>query len=94
MPEYSDLLYVESLVAPGTVNTMPIATIEAYQDHGDPEPEPFTAEDVEIARVDLARLQAIGVDYAEVVQTLEDEGVEKFAASWQGLLDKVAEQPT
>ena len=93
-PEYSDLLYVESLVAPGTVNTMPIATIEAYQDHGDPEPEPFTAEDVEIARVDLARLQAIGVDYAEVVQTLEDEGVEKFAASWQGLLDKVAEQPT
>ncbi|MEX2132697.1 MAG: transaldolase [Acidimicrobiia bacterium] len=92
-PEYSDLLYVESLVAPGSVNTMPIATIEAYQDHGDPDPEPFTSEDIELARVDLARLQAIGVDYADVVQTLEDEGVKKFAASWQELLDKVAAGP-
>ncbi len=91
-PEYSDLLYVESLVAPGTVNTMPIATIEAYQDHGDADPESFTTEDIEIARVDLARLQAVGVDYADVVQTLEDEGVKKFAASWQELLDKVSQR--
>ena len=88
-PDYHDLLYVESLVAPGTVNTMPLGTIDAYQDHGSPDPKPFTPEDIEVARVDLARLQAIGVDYADVVQTLEEEGVEKFSASWQELLDKV-----
>ena len=88
-PDYDDLLYVESLVAPGTVNTMPLGTIDAYQDHGSPDPQPFTPQDIEVARVDLARLQTIGVDYADVVQTLEEEGVEKFSASWQGLLDKV-----
>jgi transaldolase len=88
-PDYNDLLYVESLVAPGTVNTMPLGTIDAYQDHGSPDPRPFTSQDIEVARVDLARLQTIGVDYADVVQTLEEEGVEKFSASWQGLLDKV-----
>lgn len=91
-PAYDDLLYVESLVAPGTVNTMPLGTIDAYQDHGNPDPQPFTPGDIEVARVDLARLQAIGVDYADVVQTLEDEGVKKFAASWQELLDKVGDQ--
>jgi transaldolase len=89
-PHYNDLLYVESLVAPGTVNTMPLGTMDAYQDHGSPDPQPFTPQEIEVARVDLARLQAMGVDYADVVQTLEEEGVEKFSASWQGLLDKVA----
>ena len=89
-PHYNDLLYVESLVAPGTVNTMPLGTMDAYQDHGSPDPRPFTPQEIEVARVDLARLQAMGVDYADVVQTLEEEGVEKFSASWQGLLDKVA----
>jgi transaldolase len=90
-PDYDDLLYVENLVAPGTVNTMPLGTIDAYQDHGNPDPQPFTPQDIEVARVDLARLQTIGVDYADVVQTLEEEGVEKFSASWQGLLDRVQE---
>lgn len=88
-PEYSDLLYVEGLVAPNTVNTMPLETIDAYRDHGDPSPEPFTQTDIEMARVDLARLQSLGIDYADVVQVLEDEGVEKFVASWRGLLEKV-----
>lgn len=88
-PEYSDLLYVEDLVAPGTVNTMPLETIDAYQDHGDPNPEPFGASDVQEARIDLARLQDVGVDYADVVQTLEDEGVEKFTNSWNELLADV-----
>lgn len=90
-PDYSDLLYVESLVVPDTVNTMPIDTIDAYQDHGDPSPERFTAVDIEKARVDLARLQSLGIDYADVVQTLEDEGVEKFSKSWNELLERVEE---
>jgi transaldolase len=88
-PEYHDLLYVEGLVAPGTVNTMPIETIDAYQDHGDPNPRPFDAADIEEARSDLAALGAVGVDYEDVVTTLEREGVEKFTASWVELLRSV-----
>ncbi len=88
-PAYSDLLYVEDLVAPGTVNTMPLETIDAYQDHGNPIPQAFTEHDIERARLDLARLQDVGVDYADVVQTLEDEGVEKFTQAWNELLQDV-----
>ena len=90
-PNYSDLLYVDGLVAPNTVNTMPVSTIDAYQDHGDPEPAAFTDSDVEIANGDLARLADVGVDYQDVVQTLEDEGVEKFVTSWLELLQRVEE---
>jgi transaldolase len=68
---------------------MPLDTIDAYQDHGSPSPEPFTTEDIETAKRDLARLGEVGIDYQEVVQVLEDEGVEKFVRSWQDLLDGV-----
>ncbi len=88
-PAYNDLLYVEDLVAPGTVNTMPLETIDAYQDHGDPSPEAFADQDIENARLDLVRLQDVGIDYADVVQTLEDEGVEKFIQAWNELLQDV-----
>lgn len=88
-PAYSDLLYVESLVATDTVNTMPLATIDAYQDHGDPNPSAFDAVDIVRANDQLERLAAVGIDYDDVVQTLEREGVEKFAASWHQVLEKV-----
>jgi transaldolase len=88
-PDYPDLLYVESLVAPHTVNTMPLETIDAYQDHGDPSPSPFTSEEIGQAQADLEQLAEVGVDYDDVVQTLEDEGVDKFSKSWQELLDDV-----
>ncbi len=88
-PDYDDLMYVEGLVATRTVNTMPLDTIDAYQDHGDPDPSRFTTEDIDAARDTLSRLADAGVDYDDVVQTLEDEGVEKFAASWKELLDGV-----
>jgi transaldolase len=68
---------------------MPLETIDAYQDHGDPSPLPFTEDEIEQARADLDRLSAVGVDYDDVVQVLEDEGVEKFSKSWQELLDDV-----
>lgn len=90
-PAYPDLLYVESLVAPDTVNTMPLATIDAYQDHGDPSPAPFTEADIQAARQDLDRLGAVGIDYDDVVRVLEYEGVEKFTKSWLELLEKVSE---
>lgn len=88
-PDYDDLLYVENLVVPRTVNTMPLDTIDAYQDHGDPNPTPFESDDIEEAKETLEELATVGVDYDDVVQVLEDEGVEKFANSWQELLDGV-----
>lgn len=88
-PDYDDLLYVESLVVPRTVNTMPLDTIDAYQDHGDPNPSPFDANDIEEAKRTLEQLGEVDVDYDDVVQALEDEGVEKFADSWKELLEGV-----
>jgi transaldolase len=88
-PDYPDLLYVAGLVAEGTINTMPLETMDAYQDHGDPRPEPFTDDDIAAARADLASLAEAGVDYDDVVATLEREGVDKFSASWEQLLGAV-----
>lgn len=85
-PDYPDLLYVEDLVAPNSVNTMPLATIEAYQDHGDPSPSQFNDFDIEEARANLRQLGEVGVNYDDVVKTLEDEGVDKFVTSWKELL--------
>jgi transaldolase len=88
-PDYPDLLYVDNLVAPQTVNTMPLETIDAYQDHGNPSPEAFTEADIEQAKTDLDRLAVVGVDYDDVVQVLEDEGVDKFTKSWLELLEDI-----
>lgn len=88
-PAYSDLLYVEGLVATDTVNTMPLGTIDAYQDHGDPDPASFDAVDIVRATDQLDRLADLGIDYDDVVATLETEGVQKFTDSWNELLEKV-----
>lgn len=85
-PDYRDTMYVEELVAPRTVNTMPEATLEAVADHGE-----ITGDTVrggyEQARADLDALEKAGVSYDDVVRVLEDEGVEKFAKSWNDLLE-------
>ncbi|MEX2211089.1 MAG: transaldolase [Gaiellaceae bacterium] len=86
-PEYRDVLYVEELIGPETVNTMPLETIEAFQDHG--EVRPTLEEDVDEARGLFERLAATGVDYADVTDTLEREGVEKFSDSFRELLEGV-----
>jgi len=91
-PAYSDLLYVENLVATDTVNTMPLSTMDAYQDHGDPNPATFDAVDIVRANDQLEKMEAVGVEYDSVVETLEREGVEKFTASWEELLDLVEEE--
>ncbi|MER5860260.1 transaldolase [Streptomyces sp900105245] len=84
-PAYPDTMYVTELVAPNTVNTMPEATLEATEDHGE-----ITGDTVsgtyEQARADLDALEKLGISYDDVVQVLEDEGVEKFEASWNDLL--------
>ncbi|MFQ5522380.1 MAG: transaldolase [Acidimicrobiia bacterium] len=89
-PAYSDLLYVENLVASNTVNTMPLKTIAAYQDHGDPNPRSFDFDEIDEARATLGQLEELGISYDEVVETLERDGVHKFAASWNELLEAVA----
>lgn len=83
-PRYTDLHYVEPLIAPDTVNTMPPETFAAYRDHGRPEPRI----DAAVARADerLARLGQAGINLADVTARLEAEGVTKFAASYEGLL--------
>ncbi|GGT24248.1 transaldolase [Streptomyces purpureus] len=85
-PRYKDTLYVVDLVAPGTVNTMPEGTLEATAHHGE-----VTGDTVrgtyEQSRGELAAIEKLGVSYDDVVQLLEDEGVEKFEASWNDLLE-------
>jgi transaldolase len=82
-PEYSDVLYVDELIGPDTVNTMPRETVEHFQDHGNVR-ESLT-DDVDGARAIMQRFADAGIDYDDVVDTLEREGVEKFAKSFQEL---------
>ncbi|MDP5311216.1 MULTISPECIES: transaldolase [Streptomyces] len=85
-PAYKDTLYVDDLVAPGTVNTMPEATLEATADHGQITGNTI-AGTYEQARAELDAVEKLGVSYDDVVQLLEDEGVEKFEAAWIDLLN-------
>lgn len=84
-PALPDTLYVTELVAPNTVNTMPEATLEATEDHGEITGDRVRAH-YEDARAELAALAELGISYDDVVQVLEDEGVEKFEKSWTELL--------
>jgi transaldolase len=83
-PDYPDTLYVEELIGADTVNTMPEETIRAYQDHGDPQARLGSA--LEQARAVFEALERAGVDYDDVTDTLEREGVEKFSDSFASLL--------
>ncbi|MGW7442721.1 transaldolase [Kitasatospora sp. NPDC054795] len=87
-PALPDTLYVTELVAPGTVNTMPEATLEATGDHGVVTGNTIVPNYAD-AKAVLDAIAAAGVDYNDVVQLLEDEGVEKFEQSWNELLDTV-----
>ncbi|WP_327580834.1 transaldolase [Nonomuraea sp. NBC_00507] len=87
-PEYADTLYVDQLVAPGTVNTMPEKTLDSTADHAN-----ITGDTIrpfyEDAWNTMAALKEAGVDYDDVVKVLEEEGVQKFEASWNELLESV-----
>ena len=87
-PAYPDTLYVTELVAADVVNTMPEKTLEATADHGDIHGDTVTGGLRDGEKV-LDDLEAIGVSYSEVVELLEDEGVDKFEKSWGELLDGV-----
>ena len=86
-PAYRDVIYVEELIGPDTVNTMPRETVEAFQDHG--EVRNSLEEDVDGARRTLEAFAAAGIDYDDVVETLEREGVEKFSDSFRTLREGI-----
>jgi transaldolase len=87
-PEFKDTIYVEELIAPGTVNTMPESVILAYEDHGDTRGDTVSSSFGDAKKV-FADLAAVGIDFDDVVKVLEEEGVEKFEASWKELLEGV-----
>jgi transaldolase len=84
-PEHSDIKYVEPLIGPRTVNTLPLETIDAYRDHGDPASR--VTEGAKEAQETLQILGELGIDLGEATRQLEAEGVEKFVASYDQLLE-------
>jgi transaldolase len=86
-PEYRDVMYVEELIGPRTVNTMPEETIQAFQEHG--RVAPTLERGLDEARLTFERFAEAGVDYDDVTLTLEREGVEKFADSFAELLEGI-----
>jgi transaldolase len=87
-PAYRDVIYVEELIGPDTVNTMPPATVKAFLDHG--RVENTLERDVDGAHRTLEAFAKAGIDYDDVVEVLEREGVAKFLASFQELIDGVS----
>ena len=87
-PNLPDTTYVERLIGDQTVNTMPPETLRAVQDHGTIT-GPTITDDLDEAHELLEQLRSAGIDYDDVTAVLEDEGVKKFAASFQALFDGV-----
>jgi transaldolase len=84
-PAYPDVLYLQNLIAPATVNTLALSTIEAFKDHGEPRITIDEGGD-EAERV-FARLEGVGISIKEVTETLLETGVKKFSASFERSLD-------
>jgi transaldolase len=89
-PAYRDVLYFEELIGPETVNTMPEETVRAFQDHGNV--AQTLEQDLVQARRLLSDLQRVGVDYDDVVSSLEREGVAKFTQSYTHLLESIGQK--
>jgi transaldolase len=89
-PDYPDTLYVDSLIGPDTVNTLPDATLAAFMDHGTV--ARTVDSDVAKAYDDLERIMAVGVDLKDVAEVLEEEGVAAFIKSFDELLASLTEK--
>ena len=92
-PAYDDTMYVVQLVAPGVVNTMPEATLHAVEDHGIVSGDSIRPHYTDAKKV-LDDLAGLGIDYDDVIETLEREGVEKFEVSWKELLESTQSELT
>jgi transaldolase/glucose-6-phosphate isomerase len=89
-PSYSDVLYVDSLIGPNTVNTLPPKTLDAFRDHG--KVAPTLTDDVEGANAVLAEAKALGLDLDTVTDALVVDGVKQFAKAFDGLLAAVEDK--
>jgi transaldolase len=89
-PDFSDVKYIEGLIGPDTVTTVPPATLAAYRDHG--KPRARLEEDAMEAHWLLEQLGEVGVDLDRATQQLEDEGVEKFSKPFDQLLETLAQR--
>ena len=89
-PAYSDLKYVEALIGPETINTIPLETLAAYRDHG--KPASRLTNDAEKASENLRRLGEVGIDLDAATQQLEDEGVQKFVKAFDLLMNTLKEK--
>ena len=89
-PDYSDIKYVDSLIGPETVNTLPVETLDAYRDHG--EPQSRIEQDSAEAKTILAHLPDLGINIDTVTQQLENEGVQKFIKAFDGLMNRLKEK--
>jgi transaldolase len=85
---YRDTMYVEELIGPDTINTVPNATLAAFRDHG--QVRASLEEDVDAARRHVARLAELGIDLAQVTSQLEVEGVDVFVKSYDSLIEVIA----
>jgi transaldolase len=90
-PSFADTMYVTELVAPDTVNTMPEATLHAVAAHGELHGDTIRGT-YEESREVFRQLEALGIHYDDVVSVLEDQGVQKFEASWNELLETISTQ--
>jgi transaldolase len=91
-PSYPDAKYVAGLVAPHTVDTMPMSTLHAFDDHGTLEDEDPVRGGYDTARSEIERLERLGVSYDEVTMLLERQGVQKFVESWNELRESVSDK--
>jgi transaldolase len=89
-PEYSDVKYIEPLIGPDTVNTVPPETIDAYRDHGDPKSR--LEQDVKEANWIMARLPELGISIDRVTGQLEDEGLKKFNEPFDKLMETLTKK--
>jgi len=89
-PDYSDVKYVDALIGRNTINTMPLETLEAFRDHGDPASR--LDDHLEKAHFVLSELPDVGIDLTEITTKLENDGVEKFKVSFDKLLEAITEK--
>ncbi|NIJ52707.1 transaldolase [Dyadobacter arcticus] len=91
-PAFKDTKYVEALIGPDTVNTIPMDTLEAFRDHGDPASR--LEDDLDTATQVMEKIKAAGIDIDAITEQLEQEGIDKFNKPFQKLLEAIAEQKT
>lgn len=89
-PDYHDLMYVEPLIGPDTVNTMPESTIDAFRDHG--KVQATLESDLSDASGVMGALELVGIDFDDVARQLEDEGIQKFVDPFDDLMRAIAEK--